>query len=94
MIDIENAVIENFGDPQGRAASFREHLPRDDVGVVFHRRKDDLVAAADFLFAPGSRHEVDRFGRVSNEDHLSGIRGADETRDLLSDGFETEGGLR
>jgi hypothetical protein len=49
--------------------------------VVLHHAEDDQVSLADIAAAPGLGDEVDRFGRVADEDALSFGVGVDEGGD-------------
>ncbi len=51
----------------------RQLLPGDDVGVVLHLGEDDAVALAEVGVAPGARDQVDRLGRVADEDDLAPV---------------------
>ena len=62
-------------------AALGELLPGDDVGVVLHLGQHDAVAGADVGVAPGAGDEVDRLGRVADEDHLAAVGGADVVGD-------------
>ncbi len=58
-----------------------EELPRDDVGVVLHLGEHDPVAGADVGCAPRVGDEVDRLGRVANEDDLATVGRAEVVGD-------------
>ena len=49
--------------------------------MVLHLGEHDPVAGADVGVAPGAGDEVDRLGRVANEDDLAPVRGADVVGD-------------
>ena len=46
VVEPERAVVVERDDPQGRPGARGELLPRDEVGVVLHLGRDDLVARA------------------------------------------------
>ena len=49
--------------------------------MVLHLGEQDAVALADVGVAPGAGDEVDRLGRVADEDHLAPVAGADVVGD-------------
>lgn len=51
---------------QYRLLFFRDHLPRDDVGMMFERREDHFVARLQELAAIGLNDQVNPFGRSAN----------------------------
>ena len=59
-----------------------EHLPRDDVGVVLHRRDDHLVTVAHLLTAKRLRHEIDALRGVARKDDLGRFGGIEKTGHL------------
>ena len=68
---IDRHPVDLRPDPLGQL------LPGDDVGVVLHLGEDDAVALADVGAGPGARDQVDRLGRVADEDHLAPVGGAE-----------------
>ena len=65
------AVVVGQGNVGDLRAPLRgQELPGDQVGVVLHDAEDDQVALADVAAAPGLGDEVDRLGRVADEDAL------------------------
>ena len=77
------AVVGGERDPaQLDAALGGEDVPRHDVGVVLHVREHDGVALAQVGARPRVRDEVDRLGRVADEDDLVGAVRVDEAGDL------------
>ena len=70
-------------DPQHGALLLGDHLPRHDVGVMFERREDDLVARLQELPAVGLGDEIDAFGRSADEDDFLRRRGSEECLHLL-----------
>ena len=71
-VEVKHAVVVAGDDAQGGAGALAEHLPRDDVGVVFEGGDEDLGARAD---AGGEEvgGEVDRVGAAGGEDDLGGV---------------------
>ena len=53
---------------EARALLLGQQLPGHQVGVVLHHRHDDQVAGLDVAPAPGLGDQVDRLGRVADED--------------------------
>jgi hypothetical protein len=72
---VDRHPVDLRPDPLGQL------LPGDDVGVVLHLGEDDAVTGADIGVAPGAGDEVDRLGRVADEDHLAPVGGADVVGD-------------
>ena len=68
------------------ARARRHHLPRDDVCVVLHFRKDDLVALLEVARAPAVGHQVDGVGRPAREDDFRAL-GVDELCHLFARAF-------
>ena len=63
-----------------RAHLLAQHLPRHDVGVVFHFRNENLVALPDVGPAPGLGHQIDGLGRAAHEhDFLRAARVEERT---------------
>ena len=72
---VDRRPVDLGPDPLGQL------LPGDDVGVVLHLGEHDAVAGADVGVAPGAGDEVDRLGRVADEDHLAAVAGAEVAGD-------------
>ena len=70
LLHEEFAALVHGNDAQFGVLLFAEHLPGDDVGVVLHRRDDDLVAGLHVLAAPGTADQVDAFGGAADEDQF------------------------
>ena len=62
--------------------------------MVLHLGQHDPVAGGDVRRAPGTGDEVQRLGRVANEDDLAPIRGPDVIGDGRSGALEGGGRLR
>ena len=68
-------------------------LPRNQVGVVLHDGDDDLVARFEDRGRKALGDQVERLARVTGEDDLVGLGGADDVGDLLADLRDGVGGL-
>jgi hypothetical protein len=84
FIERERAVVVDRHDAQRGAGLLAGDLPGHDVGVVLHRRDDNLVAGAQKGAAEGGGDEVDGFGGATHEDDLVGPRGIDEAAHPLA----------
>ena len=78
------AGIVHRYDAQQCALLFTEHLPGDDVRVMFHRRDNDLVAGADELTTIAVHYEVDALGGAAHKDAFFCIARVQETLHLLA----------
>ena len=58
LLHIETAGLRLRDDLEGRARPERQLLPGHDVGVVLHRRNDDLVTRPDVGVTPRIGDEV------------------------------------
>src|SRR4249920_47064 len=91
LIQNQLAVVIDRNHPQSRAYLLTEHLPWDNIGVVFHGRDNDLVA----LLEKGSpitlRNQVNRFCGTANKDDLLFAPGIDEALYLLARRFISRG---
>src|ERR1035441_4660719 len=56
--------------PRTKISSRSEHLPGDDIGVVLHRRNDDLVARLHVLASPGTADQIYAFGGAADKDQF------------------------
>ena len=54
LIEEKFAVVADRHDAQHGPGLLAEHLPGHDVGVMLHRRDDDLVAGAEVRPAPAT----------------------------------------
>ena len=79
--EIEAVVGGERNPAKFDAALGREHVPRNDVGVVLHLGEHDDIARPQVGAAPRIRDEVDGLGGVAGEDELGDVAGADELRD-------------
>ena len=83
----ELPLLVDIDIPQLGAGVLRDELPRDDVAVVLHHRKHDLIAGLEELAPPTMRHEVDRLSGIAREDDVLRSRRADEAGHLLAHAF-------
>ena len=67
---VETVVVGQGNVGELRAPLRGQELPGDEVRVVLHHAEDDQVPLADIAAAPGLGDEVDRLGRVADEDAL------------------------
>ena len=81
------ARVVHRNDAQPGALLFAEHLPRNNVGVMLHRRDDDFVARTDEFAAVAVHHEVYAFGRPAHKNALLRIARIDEALDLFASAF-------
>ena len=70
----------------------RDVLPGDEVRMVLELRDEDDVARAEVGEPPRVRDEVDRLGRVADEDDLARGRGVHERAATLTRVLERLGG--
>ena len=49
-----------------------QHLPGDNIGVVFHFTDDDVITRPNIAIAPAVRHQVDALRRTANKHQLFG----------------------
>ena len=88
------AAIIDRRDAQLGANLVAQHLPGNDVRVVLEIGDHHLIALADIAPAPGTRHEIDRFGRAASPDDGVIRRSVEETAHLLARGLEGVGRAR
>ena len=86
------AVVVQREHAEVRAHPVGHVLPGDVVGVVLELGDDDEIAGAEVVQAPGVRDEVDRLGRVAEEDDLAGGGRVDECARFLACAFVGGGG--
>ena len=80
-VQVEQALVVDRHPVDLGARLLGQLLPGDDVRVVLHLGEHDAVAGADVGVAPGAGDEVDRLGRVADEDHLAAVGGAEVVGD-------------
>ena len=93
LIEQQLARIVHRDHADGGAAVFRQHLPGDDVGVVFHGAEQDLVALMHIGAAEGLGHEVDGLRGAPGPDDLLGGGGIEERPHLFPGLFKTVRGF-
>ena len=76
---------------QHHALTFAQQVPRHDVGVVFHDRKNNLVACLQARGRPSIGHQIDAFGGTCGEDDLV-LSPVQKARNLAANGFIAVGG--
>ena len=92
LADQRSVVVD--ADPVDLGAhGLGELLPGNDVGVVLHHGQHQPIAGSDVRLAPRSRHQVDRLGRVADEDQLATVAGAEVVGDGGSRALVGRGGL-
>ncbi len=64
--------------------SRREHLPGNDVGVMFEHVMTISSSCADIAAAPALCDEVDGLGSAAHEDDFICRRGTEEAADLVA----------
>ena len=75
---IERLVIAQGNMPQYGFLTRTEHLPRHDIGMVFHGTHDNLVALMDAGLSKTKRQGVNTIRRALGEDNLVTTLRADE----------------
>ena len=78
-------------EPELGARALRDVLPRHEVRVVLELGREHDVAGAEVREPPGVGDEVDRLGRVADEDDLARRRRVDERARLLARALERRG---
>src|ERR1051325_2217989 len=84
LVEYQLARIIHRDHSQPRAFFFTQHLPGNNVGVMFHGGNDDLVTFANELATVTMHHEIDAFSRASNEDAFTRLTRIDKPFDLFS----------
>ena len=69
-LHVEGEVLGDGNITQLNASLLGEHLPRDDVGVVFHLGQDNGVAFCEVGSPPRVGDKVDAFCRTAGDDDL------------------------
>ena len=68
------AAIVDGPDTQAAAFFLAEHLPGDNVRVMFHRGNQDFVPGGDVLAPISLRDQIDAFGRAAHIDNFARVR--------------------
>ena len=88
---VKIAVRVTVNPFQHHALTFAQQVPRNDIGVVFHDRQNDLVAGLQARGGPSVRYQIDAFGCTGGEDDL--VLGAvQKARNLAAHRFIAVGG--
>ncbi len=93
LIHLQQPVVGHADPVDLGTGALGELLPGDDVGVVLHLGEHDPVAGRDVGVAPAAGDEVDRLGRVADEDHLAAVGCAEVVGDGRAGALECGGGL-
>src|ERR1700752_171934 len=80
-------------DTQDRTLLFTKHLPRNNIGVMLHRRDNDFVPCAYELSAIAVHHQVDTFGGATYEYTFASFPRVDEALYLLTCSLIRAGGF-
>jgi hypothetical protein len=70
LIEREEAVLPHRQEPQSRASSLSDQLPRHEIAVMLHLAEQNHVACAQECSAPRLRDEVDALARATREHNL------------------------
>ena len=85
-------LLRDRDDLQHRADLFAQQLPRHDVGVVFQRRNQNLIAGLEARARKALRHQIHRLGRAADENDFLGVASIDEPPHGLAGAFIRIGG--
>src|SRR6202023_3947929 len=86
-IEQEISFVVDVHPFQDGAPALAQKMPRHDVGVVFHDRKDDLVAFLDEGLAESGSDQIDCLGRRFREDDLASGPGVEESAQAFTRGL-------
>ena len=78
VVHVEFAAVGDAADAKFVALVVAQHLPRDDVGVVFKFADQHRLAGLHHAAAPAMGDEVHRLGAVAGEDDLARVGGVEE----------------
>ena len=92
--EIDPPILGQRADVDDGTGPLRDHLPGDDIGMMFQHGEDDPVALAQVCRAPALGDEVDPLGRPAHEDHFVLAIRADEIRHAPPRRFVTQRHLR
>ena len=85
-IDLKNSVFIHWDDFQFCAGSLAQHLPRNDVGMMFQIRNNDLVILLD-LIRQSISHQINAFGCSFGKNNFVIVFCINEPLNLLSGKF-------
>ncbi len=91
LVEPQLTPVVDRDQPEVGACPLRDVLPGNEVRVVLELGREDDVAGAEVRQAPRVRDEVDRLGRVADEDDLALRRRVDERASLLARALEGGG---
>ena len=81
------AALGDRNDFQRRARLFADHLPGNDVGVMFESRDQNLIARLHARADERLRNEVDGLRRTAHEDDLFRVTRIDESANHIASAF-------
>jgi hypothetical protein len=90
-VELQLATTVDGDRAELRAGTLRDLLPGDEVRVVLELGRNDDVAGAEIVEAPGVGDEVQRLGRAAREDDLARGGRVDEGPHLLARALEALG---
>ncbi len=91
-IKVQFTGIIDRDDMEDGTRDFADHLPGNDVGVMFEMADDNFVSRLEKLSAPTAGVEVDAFCGTSGEKILGGLFGIQKRPHLFTGGFVQAGG--
>lgn len=86
------ALIVDGDDANDGASLLGNHLPWDDIGVMFEHGNEDLVTGLQEFVAEGVSDEVDGFGGTADEDNFLAGGSAEEVANFIAGLFVGIGG--
>ena len=82
FLDFEPAVVRERHHAQFRPFPPADQLPRNDVRMMLHLGRDDIVAGSDITLPEAIRHRIDRRRSSSRKHDLARRTGPDKRRDV------------
>ena len=92
LVPRQLTVVGDRRYPEDGPGLLAEHLPRDDVRMMFHAGDDDLVTRSHLRAAERLGHQVDAFRGVAGEDHLTRLARVEKPLNRPSHGLVSLGG--
>ena len=86
-INVQLAGIIDRDHTQRGAGPLRQHLPRDDVGMMLHYRDHNLITGVEIAAAPARRDEVDALSGAAREEDLPIVLHVEKARNGLTGRF-------